>query len=53
MLVILSLQRGSGRLERCVERQEAISRNSRFLSHLPFTDSLKLDPVPLTSTSET
>lgn len=53
MLVISSLQRGTERLERCVERQEAISRNSPFLSLSLFTSSFKLDTVSLTGTSET
>jgi len=50
-LVILSLQRGSERLERCVERQEALSKNSRFLSLSLFTLSFKFDPVSLTGTA--
>ena len=51
MLVIYSLQRGSERLERCVERQEALSKNSRFLSLSLFTLSFKFDPVSLTGTA--
>jgi len=51
MLVMSSLQRGTERLERCVERQEAISRKSRFLSLSLFTLSFKFDPVSLTGTA--